>query len=110
MAGKRVLILEKREIVGGACVTEEIIPGRVSGHNSISMCPHSQQHYGLGFAFSRASYLLSLLRPQIAKELKLKVSCGCCTSGELWSYLCHVGLWPTIVPSRHCLVYTAGRQ
>ncbi|XP_062501517.1 pyridine nucleotide-disulfide oxidoreductase domain-containing protein 2-like [Corticium candelabrum] len=51
MAGKRVLILEKREIVGGACVTEEIIPG---------------------FAFSRASYLLSLLRPQIAKELKLK--------------------------------------
>jgi phytoene dehydrogenase-like protein len=43
--------LERREIVGGACVTEEIIPG---------------------FAFSRASYLLSLLRPQIVRDLKLK--------------------------------------
>lgn len=38
--------------MGGAAVTEEIVPG---------------------FKFSRASYLLSLLRPVVVKELELKV-------------------------------------
>uniref|UniRef100_A0AC35G329 Amine oxidase domain-containing protein n=1 Tax=Panagrolaimus sp. PS1159 TaxID=55785 RepID=A0AC35G329_9BILA len=50
-AGKKVAVLERRHILGGAAVTEEIIPG---------------------FRFSRASYLLSLFRPQIIDELKLK--------------------------------------
>lgn len=51
-AGKTVCILERRHIVGGAAVTEEIVPG---------------------FKFSRASYVLGLLRPQISKELELEV-------------------------------------
>lgn len=51
-AGKSVAVLERRRVLGGAAVTEEIIPG---------------------FKFSRASYLLSLLRPQIVKDLELKV-------------------------------------
>jgi len=50
-AGLRVAVLERRHVVGGAAVTEEIIPG---------------------FKFSRASYVLSLLRPAIVKELELK--------------------------------------
>ncbi|KAI6646649.1 Pyridine nucleotide-disulfide oxidoreductase domain-containing protein 2-like isoform X1 [Oopsacas minuta] len=49
-SGKKVLVLERRHLVGGAAVTEEIIPG---------------------FKFSRASYVLSLLRPRIIKELEL---------------------------------------
>lgn len=51
-SGLSVAVVEKRHIVGGAAVTEEIIPG---------------------FKFSRASYVLSLLRPYIIKDLKLKV-------------------------------------
>lgn len=51
-AGKRVAVFEKRHVLGGAAVTEEIVPG---------------------FKFSRASYLLSLLRPVIVKDLELKV-------------------------------------
>lgn len=50
-AGYTVCVLEKRPVIGGAAVTEEIIPG---------------------FKFSRASYLLSLLRPYIITDLKLK--------------------------------------
>ncbi|KAL5021047.1 hypothetical protein ScPMuIL_000202 [Solemya velum] len=50
-AGLQVCVLEKRYIIGGAAVTEEIIPG---------------------FKFSRASYVLSLLRPQIYTDLELK--------------------------------------
>ncbi|GLH05938.1 Pyridine nucleotide-disulfide oxidoreductase domain-containing protein 2 [Gryllus bimaculatus] len=50
-AGVDVCVFERRSIVGGAAVTEEIIPG---------------------FKFSRASYVLSLLRPQIINDLDLK--------------------------------------
>ncbi|KAK6746980.1 hypothetical protein RB195_000308 [Necator americanus] len=50
-AGKRVCVLERREVLGGAAVTEEIVPG---------------------FKFSRASYLLSLIRPIVIKDLNLK--------------------------------------
>ncbi|KAK7308536.1 hypothetical protein VNO77_42149 [Canavalia gladiata] len=50
-AGLSVAVLERRHIIGGAAVTEELIPG---------------------FRFSRCSYLLSLLRPQIIRELELK--------------------------------------
>lgn len=48
--GKRVLVLERRELVGGAAVTEEIFPG---------------------FKFSVCSYVVSLLRPEIIRELGL---------------------------------------
>ncbi|EFO92157.1 hypothetical protein CRE_11146 [Caenorhabditis remanei] len=50
-AGKKVCVLERRHVLGGAAVTEEIVPG---------------------FRFSRASYLLSLLRPVVMQELNLK--------------------------------------
>lgn len=46
----RICVLEQRPVVGGAAVTEEIVPG---------------------FKFSRASYLLSLFRPVIIKDLDL---------------------------------------
>src|SRR5262245_59156633 len=49
-AGRRVLVLERRPIVGGAAVTEEVVPG---------------------FRFSVCSYVVSLLRPQIIRELDL---------------------------------------
>ncbi|XP_037352511.1 pyridine nucleotide-disulfide oxidoreductase domain-containing protein 2 isoform X2 [Talpa occidentalis] len=49
--GVNTAVFERRHIVGGAAVTEEIISG---------------------FKFSRASYLLSLLRPQIYTDLELK--------------------------------------
>jgi len=49
-AGLRVLVLERRPVLGGAAVTEEIVPG---------------------FKFSRASYLLSLLRPAVVQQLDL---------------------------------------
>src|SRR5271166_4691188 len=49
-AGKRVLVLERRHVLGGAAVTEEIIPG---------------------FKFSVCSYVVSLLRPEIIRELDL---------------------------------------
>ncbi|HYC06867.1 MAG TPA: NAD(P)/FAD-dependent oxidoreductase, partial [Candidatus Binatia bacterium] len=49
-AGMRTLVLEKRHVLGGAAVTEEIFPG---------------------FRFSVASYVVSLLRPEIIRELDL---------------------------------------
>jgi phytoene dehydrogenase-like protein len=50
-AGRRVLVLERRPMVGGCCVTEEVWPG----------CK-----------VSTASYVNSLLRPVIIRELQLK--------------------------------------
>ncbi len=49
-AGKKVLVLERRHLVGGAAVTEEIYPG---------------------FKYSVCSYVVSLLRPEIVRELDL---------------------------------------
>ncbi len=49
-AGLKTLVLEKRHVLGGAAVTEEIFPG---------------------FRFSVASYVVSLLRPEIIRELEL---------------------------------------
>lgn len=49
-AGRRVLVLERRDIVGGACVTEEVWPG---------------------YRVSTAAYLCSLLRPEIVRDLEL---------------------------------------
>lgn len=50
-SGYKVLVLERREIVGGCCITEELWPG---------------------FKVSTAAYVNSLLRPEIIKELELK--------------------------------------
>src|SRR5512140_1298399 len=49
-AGKKVVVLERRYVLGGAAVTEEIFPG---------------------FKFSVCSYVVSLLRPEIIRELDL---------------------------------------
>src|SRR6186713_3454182 len=49
-AGRRVLVLERRHVLGGAAVTEEVFPG---------------------FKFSVCSYVVSLLRPEIIRELDL---------------------------------------
>jgi phytoene dehydrogenase-like protein len=49
-AGKNVLVLEKRHVLGGASVTEEVFPG---------------------FKFSVCSYVVSLLRPEIIRDLDL---------------------------------------
>lgn len=49
-AGRRVCVLERRELVGGACVTEEVWPGH---------------------RLSRASYVVSLLQPKIISDLRL---------------------------------------
>ena len=49
-AGLRTLVLERREIVGGACVTEEIAPG---------------------VRASTTSYIASMLRPEIVADLGL---------------------------------------
>ena len=49
-AGKKVLVLERRHVLGGAAVTEEVFPG---------------------FKFSVCSYVVSLLRPEIIRDLDL---------------------------------------
>ena len=49
--GLKVLVLERREVLGGACVTEEVWPG---------------------FKVSTAAYVNSLLRPEIIRDLELK--------------------------------------
>lgn len=50
-AGLKVIVLERREVVGGACVTESPWPG---------------------FKVSSLSYLCSLLQPRIIRELELE--------------------------------------
>ncbi len=49
-AGLRTLVLEQRPVLGGAAVTEELFPG---------------------FRFSVFSYVVSLLRPEIIRDLQL---------------------------------------
>ena len=49
-AGQSVLVLEKNPILGGAATTVEYFPG---------------------FRFSAMSYVVSLLRPEIIRELEL---------------------------------------
>src|SRR4051794_33311155 len=49
-AGRRVLVVERDEIVGGAARTQEVFPG---------------------FKFSVFSYVVSLLRPEIIRDLDL---------------------------------------
>ena len=49
-AGLRVCVVERRHVLGGACVTEELWPGR---------------------RVSRASYVVSMLQPRIVSDLRL---------------------------------------
>jgi phytoene dehydrogenase-like protein len=49
-AGLKVLVLERRHLIGGAAVSEELYPG---------------------FTYTTCSYVSSLLRPQIIRELDL---------------------------------------
>ena len=49
-SGKKVLVLERRHVLGGAAVTEEIFPG---------------------FKFSVCSYVVSLMKPNVMRELML---------------------------------------
>ena len=49
-AGMKTLVLEQRHVLGGAAVTEELFPG---------------------YRFSVFSYVVSLLRPEIIRELQL---------------------------------------
>ena len=49
-SGLSTLVLERREIVGGCCVTEEIAPGCRA---------------------STTSYIASMLRPEVIRELEL---------------------------------------
>ncbi|UCF79926.1 MAG: NAD(P)/FAD-dependent oxidoreductase [Acidobacteriota bacterium] len=49
-AGKSVLVLERRHILGGATVTEEVYPG---------------------FKYTTLSYVVSMLRPEIIRDLEL---------------------------------------
>src|SRR5690349_12255109 len=49
-AGRKVIVLERRHVLGGAAVSEEMYPG---------------------FTFSVASYVVSLFRPHIIRELEL---------------------------------------
>jgi phytoene dehydrogenase-like protein len=50
-AGLRVCALERRDIVGGACITEEVWPGQ---------------------RVSRASYVVSMLQPKVVADLQLR--------------------------------------
>src|SRR5437870_12962239 len=50
-AGLSVLVLERRDVLGGACVTEELFPG---------------------FHLNVASYTLGMLQPEVVDELRLQ--------------------------------------
>ena len=50
-AGLNVIVLERRDIVGGACMTEELFPG---------------------YRFSACSYICYLLQSQIIEDLELR--------------------------------------
>lgn len=50
-AGWKVLVLERRHLVGGACVTEEVFPG---------------------YRVSTAAYLVSLMQERVVRDLELR--------------------------------------
>jgi phytoene dehydrogenase-like protein len=50
-SGLQVCVLERRDVLGGACVTEELWPGH---------------------RVSRASYVVSMLRPKVVRDLRLR--------------------------------------
>ena len=74
-AGRKVLVLERRHVLGGAAVTEEIFPG---------------------FKFSVCSYVVSLMKPNVMRELMLPKF-----GLEL------LPLESTFTPLDNCLLYTS---
>jgi phytoene dehydrogenase-like protein len=79
-AGRRTLVLEARDIVGGACVTEELIPGS---------------------RWSSCAFIAGLLRPEIIRELELsrfglELYQGDALSFALFPDGSHLFLWPEI--------------
>jgi len=50
-AGLKVLLLERRDVLGGACVTEELFPG---------------------YRYSACSYLCYLLQTKVIEDLELR--------------------------------------
>ena len=79
-AGRRVLVLERREMVGGACVTEELAPGAF---------------------FSPCASVVSALRPEIIRELELRRFGLELYAPEVQGFLLaedgsHVFLWPEL--------------
>ena len=52
--GLKVLVLERRPVIGGCAVTEEVDPVRAPGCR-----------------VSTASYIASMLRPEVIRDLKL---------------------------------------
>ncbi len=77
-ANKRVLVLEQRHVLGGAALTEELIPG---------------------FKFSRCSYVLSLFRKGIIREL------GLLQKGLKIHYRDIPSLTPTKTPGEYLLFH-----
>ena len=67
MAGLRVRVVERRGVVGGACVTEEFHPG---------------------FRNSTAAYTVSLLQPKVIRDLEAAPSMGCASSSAARRTFC----------------------
>ena len=79
-AGRRVTVLERRALLGGACVTEELIPGA---------------------RFSTCAYVVSSLRPEIIRELELERHGLDIYATDVLNFLMkpsgeHMFLWPEI--------------
>ena len=73
-AGRKVLVLEKRPVLGGACVTEETFPG---------------------YKVSTFSYVNSLFRPDIIRDLSSMITVLKCSSAVLKLYPFADGLFGT---------------
>ena len=79
-AGREVTVLERRSVLGGACVTEELIPGA---------------------RFSTCAYVVSSLRPQIIAELELERHGLDVYATDVLNFLMkpsgeHLFLWPEL--------------
>jgi phytoene dehydrogenase-like protein len=79
-AGRSVVVLEAREVVGGACVSEELIPGA---------------------RWSSCAFIAGLLRPEVIEELELRrfgleMYQGDVLTFSLFQDGSHLFLWPEV--------------
>jgi phytoene dehydrogenase-like protein len=79
-AGRRVTVVEARDVVGGACVSEELIPDS---------------------KWSSCAFILSMLRPQIIRDLELErfgleMYESDCLGFSIFKDGSHFFLWPEI--------------
>ena len=91
-AGLRVAVCERREVVGGSCVTEELAPGVL---------------------FSPCASVVSALRPEIIRELELKHFGLDLYAPDVQAFLLgndgsHVFLWPELDRTIKALDAVAG--